>query len=226
MNCLWECRRERTGRPIVQPNHKSETQREIGITRGSRGNPYFSEVPEWLQELKENHVDERVTEHRESHASSSHELSLEPQRWVVAGNHSVYTHFPKDRNCEICQRTKMTRAPCRRRTGEVVPRAENFGVLITADHQIHGEGCESTNDHRLAVVVQDSATQWIQSYSCKPKTSQLAKILGADQETKSHFTLTNPWNLPRPVKIIRGIIVRQPRTVQKRMGLLNEQYAE
>ena len=57
-----------------------------------------------------------------------HESSLEatPMRSVDLGKHSVYTHFPKDRNCEICQRTKITRAPCRRRVGTVAPRAENF----------------------------------------------------------------------------------------------------
>ena len=39
-----------------------------------------------------------------------------------------------DRDCDICMRTKITRAPCRKRTGTFVPRAENFGNLITADH--------------------------------------------------------------------------------------------
>ena len=62
--------------------------------------------------------------------------------------------------------TKITRAPCRRRIGRVVPRAENFGDLITADHKVLSEGCESRNNHRYAIV-QDLATQWIQSYPCK-----------------------------------------------------------
>ena len=53
-----------------------------------------------------------------------------------------------------------------------VPRAENFGDLITADHKVLSGGCESRNNHRYAVVVQDLATQWIQSYPCKTKTSQ------------------------------------------------------
>ena len=53
-------------------------------------------------------MDERVPEHRDSHASSSHELSLELMRCVDLGKHSVDTHFPKDRNCDICQRTKIT----------------------------------------------------------------------------------------------------------------------
>ena len=132
-------------------------------------------------------MDHRVPEHRDSHASSSHELSLEPtptSSWDL-GKHSVYTHFPKDRNCEICQRTKITRAPCRRRIGRVVPRAEIFGDLITADHKVLSEGCESRNNHRYAVVVQDLATQWIQSCPCKTKTSQethkeLENVLGAE----------------------------------------------
>ena len=116
----------------------------------------------------------RVPKRRDSHASSSHEPSLEPPptRSMDLGKHSVYTHLPKDRNCEICQRTKITRAPCRRRNGGVVLRAENFCDLITADHKVLSDNCESRNNHRYAVVVQDLATQWIQSYPCKTKTSQ------------------------------------------------------
>ena len=127
----------------------------------------------------------------DSHASSSHEVSLEPTpaRSVDLGEHSVETHFPKDRNCEICQRTKITRAPCRRRIGGAVPPAENFGDLITADHKVLSENCESRNNHRYAVVVQDLATQWIQSYPCKTKTSQetqrsLQKFLEPDRKPK------------------------------------------
>ena len=93
-----------------------------------RRSPY-SDIPQWLQEFRENLVDKRVLEHRDSHASSSHEPSLEPMRSVDLGKHSIYTHFPKDRNCEICQRTKITRAPCRRRIGRVVPRADFFGLF-------------------------------------------------------------------------------------------------
>ena len=70
------------------------------------------------------------------------------------------------------KRTKITRAPCRRRKSGAASRAENFGDLITADHEVLSDNCESRNNHRYAVVVQDLATQWIQSYPCKTKTSQ------------------------------------------------------
>ena len=43
---------------------------------------------------------------------------------------------------------------------------------MTADHKVLSENCESRNNHRYAIVVQNLATQWIQSYPCKTKTSQ------------------------------------------------------
>ena len=110
-----------------------------------------------------------------------------------SGKHSVYTHFPKDPNCDICLKTKITRASCRRRAGTVVPRAENVGDLVTADHKIFSEERESRNNHRHAVVVQDLATQWIQSYPCKTKTSQetrrsLQKFLEPTRKPKVIYT--------------------------------------
>ena len=156
----------------IQANKIPKTNKKE--TTIERGNPSESEILEWLQEFWEIWVDNEIPLHGGSHASSSHEVSLEPttKRREDLGKHSVYTHFPKDRNCEICKRTKITRAPCRRRNGEAVLRAANFGDLITADHKVLSDNCESRNNHRYAVVVQDLATQWIQSYPCKTKTSQ------------------------------------------------------
>ena len=93
-----------------------------------RRNPCDSEIPEWLQEFREILVDDEIPLQGGSHASSSHEASLEPttKRREDLGKHSVYTHFLTDRNCEMCKRTKITRTPCRRRNGEAVPRAEKI----------------------------------------------------------------------------------------------------
>ena len=136
----------------------------------------------------------------------------------------------KDRNGEICKRTKITRAPCRRRNGEAVPRAEKFGDLITADHKVLSDNCESRNNHRYAVVVQDLATQWILSYPCKNKTSQetqrsLQKFLEPERKPQVIYT-DNPLNLAKLVKISLGIIARLHHTDRKQMGVLREQYAE
>ena len=163
---------DRSGKPEeTQANQIPKTnQKETPI---ERVNPCDdSEISELLQEFRENLLDDDFPLQGGSHASSSHEASPEPttKRRNDLGKHSLYAHFSKDRNCEICKRPKITRAPCRRRNGEAVPRAENFGDLITADDNVLSDNCESRNNHRYAVVVQDLATQWIQAYSCENKT--------------------------------------------------------
>ena len=72
-----------------------------------------------------------------------------------------------------------------------MPEAEHFGDLIKADHNVPNEGCESRNNHGCAVVVQDLATQWIQSYPCKTKTSQ-------ETEKSSHKFL-EPTRKPKVI---------------------------
>ena len=184
-----EASEELLNKPTITPkSNKNEDHERV------RGDLCHSDISEWLQEFRENLVEDRFPEHRDSHASSSHEPSVEatPARSADLDKHSVYTHFPKDRNCEICQRTKITRAPCRRRVGRVVPRAVNFGDLITADHKVLTEGCESRNDHRYAVVVQDfshsmdpSVSMQKQNFTRNPE--KLAKVPGTREETKSHL---------------------------------------
>ena len=183
---------DRSGKPEeIQANEIPKTNKKE--TPIERGNPCGdSEIP---QEFRENLVDDEIPLQGGSHASSSHEVSLEPttKRREDLGKHNVHTHFPKDRNCEICKRTKITRAPCRRRNGEAVPRAENFGDLTTADHKVLSDNCESRNNHRYAVVVQDLATQWIQAYPFKNKTSQetqrrLQKFLEPERKPKVIYT--------------------------------------
>ena len=55
---------------IPKPNKKKAT---IEL-----GNPLYSEIPEWLQEFREILVDDEIPVQGGSHASSSHEVSLEP----------------------------------------------------------------------------------------------------------------------------------------------------
>ena len=156
----------------------------IGFGVNDKKDPLCSDIPERLQEFRENLVDDRVPERRDSHASSSREPSLEPLRSVDLGKHSVCAHFPKDRNCEICQRTKITRAPCRRRNGGAVPRAENFGDLITADHKVLSECCESRNNQSMCSRGAGLGHPMdpdisVQNKNFTGNTEKLAKVLGA-----------------------------------------------
>ena len=85
---------DRTGKPLVgrESNHepvhqanqkfpktnKKETMIEQGHPLSADSCRASSEIAEWLQEFKEILVDDEVPERRDSHASSSHEVSLEP----------------------------------------------------------------------------------------------------------------------------------------------------
>ena len=85
---------DRSGRPDdnqanrnPKPN-KKESKKE-------QSDSLCSEIPEWMQEFRENLVDDEIPVQGGSHASSSHEPSLEPMRSVDLGKHSVHTHFPE-----------------------------------------------------------------------------------------------------------------------------------
>ena len=109
------------------------------------------------------------------------------EKWYRGNTISLLT----SRKTEVAKYARGPRAPCRRRIGGAAPRAENVGDLITADHEVLSEGCESRNNHRYAVVVQDLVTQRIQSYPCNAKTSQETerssrKFLEPSERAKSH----------------------------------------
>ena len=91
---------DRSGQPDETKANKTQKP-NMKKTTIERGNPLNSEIPEWLQEFRENLVDDEIPLHGGSHASFSHEASLEPttKESEDLGKHSVYTHFPKDRNC-------------------------------------------------------------------------------------------------------------------------------
>ena len=89
------------------------------------------DLPEWLEEF----TDDPETQKRLClHTFRRTQIRNVLRKWrQKIRRHTIFTHFPKDRNCEVCMRTKITKAPCRRRTGEAEPQAEKFCDLITAD---------------------------------------------------------------------------------------------
>ena len=136
-----------------------------------------------------------------------------------------FCHFSKDRNCEVCLRTTMTWALCRRRMGKAVLRAEKFGDLITADHKVFNEV------NLDAVAVQDLTTQWIQSYPCKTKTTQETEkcsrmFLKPSEKPKVIYTDNSLEFGKNLVKIYHGIIELLHLIDPRRMVLLEELCAE
>ena len=204
---------------------QNQNEKETPI---EKGNPSDSEIPEWLQEFRENLVDDEIPLQGGSHASSSHEVSIEPttKRREDLGKHSVYTHFPKDRNCEICKRTKITRAPCRRRNGEAVLRADTFGDLITADQKVLSDNCESRNNHRSAIWPLNGSRRIRAKMRLHKKPREACKSSWNPRGYQKSFTLTIPWNSAKLVKVSPGTIARPHHTDRRLMVLQKEQCAE
>ena len=175
--------------PLVVPGTSSTSGTSSSSTSLPQDSSSTSSSPTAIHQKPQNKNRKRDTEFTENledtempapaHISQDSDSERPAKVVTKSTKHRIYTHFPKDRNCEVCLRNKMTRAPCRRRTGEAPPRAEKFGDLKTTDHKVLNEEGESRNKHRYAVLVQDLATQWIQSYLSKTKTSQ-----GTDKSLK------------------------------------------
>ena len=188
------------------------------------------ELPGWLQESSGDLVDESTStelwenpeQGSQDTSKSSREFPTEPRAKVEpgSGEHRVFTHLPKDPDFDICLKTKITKVSYRRRAGTVVPSA------ITADHKFLVKKMNSM----CRVVVQDLATQWLESYRVKQNLPRRPKRAlwssWSRQGNHKSFTLTIFWNLASLAKNCPGIIVRQHHTDQKHMGLLKGQFAE
>ena len=86
-----------------------------------------------------------------------------------------------------------------------------MGDLITADRKVLSEGCESRNNHRYAVVVQDLATSMdpgtsVQKQNFTRNPREACKSSWNPRGNQKSFTLTIPWNLASLLKNYTGII--------------------
>ena len=69
------------------------------------------------------------------------------------GNHNVFTHYPKDPNCEVYKKT-TTRARCR-----IKPKKRVDGIAPSVDHKFLNVENESRCGHKKnATVVQENFT--------------------------------------------------------------------
>ena len=134
------------------------------------------------------------------HRSRNRFIHTQWSRVEDLGKRSVYTHFRKDRNFEICQMTKTTRASCRRRNGGVVRRAEKFGDLITAYQK--SKNCAKQKLHRKF------------KEGCKSSWSPTGIL--------ESFTLTIPWEFGKVCEDFSWNHCTSTPHRQKQMGLLRK----
>ena len=93
--------------------------------------------------------------------------------------HNLWTHIPKDPNCPICSQRKRNRAQCRQKVHAApddlqVPK--KFADAFTCDHKVLDDNDASRSSDRLALVVLDRFTQWLQGYPRKTKTADECEI--------------------------------------------------
>ena len=131
--------------------------------------------------LKNERIELRVTS-----LQCTCQLRLMTDRGDLMITKPTKTPKPKKRNP---RRNRVNHCVLRSRSG--CKNSEK--ILITADHKVLSDNCESRSNHRYAVVVQDLAAQWIQAYPCKTKTSQetqrsLQEFLEPDRNPKVIYT--------------------------------------
>ena len=104
----WEYECGGTGKPVAWTSRNRKTQIKTMTTKNYRVTSckvgqigYRSSGMDWWMKVFQN------TETLPFLLMNS--LQSREQK-VVSGKHSILTHFPKDRNCDICLRTKSTRS--------------------------------------------------------------------------------------------------------------------
>ena len=108
LQCLSTKVDDRSGRPDDNQANKNPKPNKKE-SKKAQTDPLCSEIQEWLQEFRENLVDDEIPEQENSHASSSQEVSLEAtfKRREDLGKHSVYTHFLKTEIAKSVNRPKL-----------------------------------------------------------------------------------------------------------------------
>ena len=83
-----------------------------------------------------------------------------------------------DPDCPICNSCKRNRAHCRSKVhGEPdsLPEPKAFADSITADHKVLNEDDESRSRDRVALVIMDRFTCWLQAFAAN---TRLMRSLG------------------------------------------------
>ena len=111
------------------------------------------------------------------------------------GKHNVFTHYPKDPNCPVCNQCKIQHQPCRvsKTKPESEEKPKKFGDRLTADHTINPHGKTGRKGETVALIIQDEATSWVQGYGCKTKSAEETKqcfqvFMGTAMKAKLVYT--------------------------------------
>ena len=110
--------------------------------------------------------------------------------------HNPFTHFPKDLNCPICNSCKRNRSQLRSKIHgkpDDLPEPKKFADAVTADHKILNDDDKSREHDRVALIVMDRFTRWLQGYAANSKASDevvrdMQRFLGPQVKPQHVYT--------------------------------------
>ena len=170
----WRNSIQETG--AIRRKSKQNTKKDDGKNSDDR----LRDLPEWLEELKENLVDTDLP--ASAHVSQESDLEHPAKGATKSRKHSIYTHFPKDRKCDVCLEPKNDKGSLQKTHWRSSTSCRKVWWLDNGRSQSPQWG-ESRDNHRYAVVVQDLATSWILSEKRKLHRS-LSKFLDPSHKPK------------------------------------------
>ena len=63
----------------------------------------LADLPDWLKDVKENLKETKL--HASAHSSPESDIEYPKTVATKSRKHSIFTHFLKDRDCDVCLRT-------------------------------------------------------------------------------------------------------------------------
>ena len=171
----------------------------------------LADMPFWLEDF----TDCLKVPEMPAPANSSRDVYSEHPPKVVTKSmkHNVYTHFPKNWNCDVCLRTKNYTGPvqkthwrsctsCRKCWWLDNSRSQGSQRKLRISKQSSTCNRGAGLGHSMDPVLSVQNKKLIRKHkgACKSSWSQIRSL--------KSFTLTIPWNLAKPVKIFPGIIAR------------------
>ena len=103
----------------------------------------------------------------------------------------------ESKNCPICNNVKTQRARCKscpEERPDRLPEPKAFADALTADHAIINEDDASMDGDKVACVVQDQYSHWIQAFASHSESAEetkkaIKRFLGP--QTKAQYAYTD-----------------------------------
>ena len=171
------------GKSTSQREPQSATTPKVQPDIPARDNQISSPAPAKADRAPPLHVQPRITTRTAQTSAKQKGTPICPPCNIPLSEHNIFTHNPKHPLCPICNGTKTQRQQCRKKRNKKsktpqmkMPEATEFAHSITLDHLILKNTEDlSRNKDRVAAVVLDIYSKWLQAYASKTNSALSTK---------------------------------------------------